>query len=518
MSERLQEAAELARYERRRRLQREIARFVDPGERVIEVTAGRIATPGSAHDGAAVRVAVTDRRLLVLRKMAFRQFAVDEFGYADVAVSLGFTAQAGGLLVLEDPGKRVAVDGVPEFDLQPLYAACGPRTGPDRVKISLEVAQPVAALSLARGPGERRGDTPGDDPAADAIDVFASDDGGAEGDRDDVAPDGSETSPAVYDMDGLPPDPPRPPRHVVADAQASILRWLVAQTGARAAMYLGVSSTGEERLLIEPRRLDADTVTDLLRQARHELTLGEPRDRDGGPAALRWSDEGGDNILLLAGARAETRERARFARFVIEWLDVPVAPPQAGPEATEPTIRLEEAVPDPEAAEPPEPPGPGGWAPPERRSDRPAIASSAPAPSGQPGGTAEPRATLLAVDVDEESGRPAAEVRLRWRGRELTGVGFGHTTVVGRHLAAARATLEALAPAVGREALIEHLYLTYPPMDVELVVVVVAIAGERFVGAAAVERGAEDLGAARAVLDALNRQLATLSGTATLER
>jgi hypothetical protein len=49
-------------------------------------------------------------------------------------------------------------------------------------------------------------------------------------------------------------------------------------------------------------------------------------------------------------------------------------------------------------------------------------------------------------------------------------------------------------------------------------VVVVAIAGERFVGAAAVERGAEDLGAARAVLDALNRQLATLSGTATLER
>jgi len=60
---------------------------------------------------------------------------------------------------------------------------------------------------------------------------------------------------------------------------------------------------------------------------------------------------------------------------------------------------------------------------------------------------------------------------------------------------------------MGRDIMVEHLFLTYPPMDAELVVVTVLIGAQRYVGATVVPPGEETSAAAQAVLDALNRSL-----------
>src|SRR5207248_5584491 len=106
-----------------------------------------------------------------------------------------------------------------------------------------------------------------------------------------------------------------------------------------------------------------------------------------------------------------------------------------------------------------------------------------------------------------EDERPAAVGRLAWRGSELVGRGQGHTAILGRHLAAARATADALRQVVRADLVVEHVLLSYPPMDAELVVATLLVGARRFVGATAAGPGDEEAAAARAVLDALNRHL-----------
>jgi len=68
---------------------------------------------------------------------------------------------------------------------------------------------------------------------------------------------------------------------------------------------------------------------------------------------------------------------------------------------------------------------------------------------------------------------------------------------------------------MGRDVMVEHLFLTYPPMDAELVVVTVLVGAQRFVGATSVPPGEETRAAAHAVLDALNRNVRAIAdGTA----
>ena len=88
-----------------------------------------------------------------------------------------------------------------------------------------------------------------------------------------------------------------------------------------------------------------------------------------------------------------------------------------------------------------------------------------------------------------------------------SGRGHGHTAILGRHLAAARATADALRQVLRADLVVEHVLLSYPPMDAELVVATVLVGARRFVGATAADPGDEEAAAARAVLDALNRNL-----------
>lgn len=466
----------------------EVSPFLEPGEDVLEVTGGRVAAEGSPEHGVAVRVAATDRRLLVLRKRAFRQFAVDEFGYGSSAVWLGYTVETGGLLELEDPTKRMRISSVPELDLEPFFLACSRAMAADRVNISLEVEGSPRAGDRASGRPSRQEPVLGSEPV-DRITVLE--------DPRDPAPEDPATA-----------------------AVAAVLRWLVAETGAQAGVCLGRSSGGEERLLVEPRRLDSETVLELVRRAREDVP-GESADAgpahpglSGGPdikaemlsvLAMRWASPSGSKALLLSGPTEEFGlERLRFAQFVIEWLDAPARSTDApsagaprpggeGPATAEPVIVVDvgEAVAGREAH---------GMAPGDEVS---------------PSGHREDRPRLIDVTVNEDAeGRPSAEARVAWRGRELVGRGFGHTSTVGRHLAIARAAVDAVQPLIRGDVLIEHLFLTYPPLDAELVVLVVLAGEQRYIGATAAGVGREDWGAARAVLDALNRRFAHLTGSA----
>ena len=105
MSRQLHDAAERARLERRRRLVGEVAPYLAPGEHLLEATTGK--GPVHGHGGrqrelTSLRIVVTDRRLILLRKKAFRQFAVQTFSFASSRVSLGFTPEAGGELDVTD--------------------------------------------------------------------------------------------------------------------------------------------------------------------------------------------------------------------------------------------------------------------------------------------------------------------------------------------------------------------------------------------------------------------------------
>jgi hypothetical protein len=166
-----------------------------------------------------------------------------------------------------------------------------------------------------------------------------------------------------------------------------------------------------------------------------------------------WGESGDERVLVLSGVPAGApADVTAFARFVLDRLGAPV------------TVA-------------------GGT----REDDRPALVD-------------------VHVSLGEDE-RPAAEVRLAWRGREFVGHGHGHTAILGRHLATARATADALRQVLRADLVVEHVLLTYPPMDAELIVATVLVGARRFVGATAADPGDEEAAAARAVLDALNRHL-----------
>ena len=242
-------------------------------------------------------------------------------------------------------------------------------------------------------------------------------------------------------------------------AQAGILRWLLASTGAGAALYLERSSAGEEHLQMEPRRLDAKLAMSMVRAANDSLAgTAAPLGTEGQERTLvtHWGESGEERVLVLSGvAPGGPGDATAFARFVLDRLGAPA-------------VR-------------------GG----ARDADRPALLG-------------------VRVSVGEDE-RPAAEVRLAWRDRELVGRGQGHTAILGRHLAAARATADALRQALRADLVVEHVLLTYPPMDAELVVTTVLVGARRFVGATAADPGDEEGAAARAVLDALNRNLGEIA-------
>jgi len=514
MSEQLHAAAERARSERRQRLVREVAPYLEPGEHVSDATTGRADGP----EGATLRVIATDRRLLVLRKKAFRQFAVQTFSYAGARVSIGFTAEAGGELLVADDEDEVRVVGIPELDLEPLFTSLVDRIEQERLEVALEggdeietrraamdvavvvpdepVATPVGASVRLVEPARVGGQTieeilaaagfPPEPVSVAGPDVARAETGesgsGSKGEpfriteRSEELPGAARPpTPApsageevrlevpVIIPEGGDDDPPA--ARLVGAAEAGVLRWIISESGADAGIYLRRDAAGEEHLQVEPRRLDAQTAISLVRRAG--AALGEsPADASHADETLfvtRWGEAGDERVLILSGVSSvATGELTSFARFVFDRLELPSA-----------------------------------------------LSRSAQAPVAD-----RPRLEDVSVAIDED-GLPAAVARLSWRGRDHTGSGHGHSSVLGRHLAAARAVAEALGDALGRDVMVEHLFLTYPPMDAELVVVTVLVGAQRFVGATSVPPGEETRAAAHAVLDALNRNIRAIAdGTA----
>jgi hypothetical protein len=507
MSEQLHEAAQRARQERRRRLVGEVAPYLAPGEHVVEATSGRGVTPGQGED-APLRIVVTDQRLILLRKKAFRQFAVQAFAFDRSRVSLGFTPQAGGEMDVSDPvdRRRVSVTDIPELDLEPLFVAFRGRLDDDRLDVwtapPWHAAKPSAAASdeaavIDLGATEEReadvielrepehvgatigGSTieeilvaagfppeslqrpaagssrqPGSASSDPPVGTSSGSAGGSSGGppERDSAPAPLADSPVII--------PEAEPKLTVEGlggaAQAGILHWLLASTGAGAALYLERSSAGEEHLQMEPRRLDARLAMSMVRTANDSLA-GAIAEAEAGEdqrtLVTHWGESGDERVLVLSdvplGAPADV---TAFARFVLDRLGAPVAGAGRTPE--------------------------------------------------------DDRSELVDVHVSVgEDELPAAEVRLAWRGLELVGRGHGHTAILGRHLAAARATADALRQVLHADLVVEHVLLSYPPMDAELVVATVLVGARRFVGATAADPGDEDAAAAKAVLDSLNRYL-----------
>jgi len=521
MSEQLREAAERARLERRQRLVREVAPYLEPGEHVFDATSGRSATRhgGERHEPATLRVVVTDRRLLVLRKKAFRQFSVQAFSYATARVSIGFTAEAGGEVAISDLAGEVRVGGIPELDLEPLFAALLGRIEEERLEIELEndagapagpqepeelpvvvsdeeagssigsgvrLVEPlrVGAQSIeeilaaagfppepgAGGSAESEGtaegaQAPGESPAAEPFRITERPPEPGTG-PPPGGPDSGEDEDGETEMPVIIPDADLPADRLAGAAEAGILRWMISESGAEAGIYLRRDPAGEEHLQVEPRRLDAQKAIALVRRAEAALdtTAVETPAPEESLLVTRWGEPGDERVLILSGVRpGSAGELTAFGRFVLDRLEL--AP-------------LHEARGEP-----------------VREAERPKLED-------------------VSLSADEE-GLPLAVARLGWRGREHVGSGHGHSALLGRHLAAARAVADALGEAFGRDVLVEHLFLTYPPMDAELVVVTVLIGAQRFVGATAVPPGDESRAAAQAVLDALNRSLTTLVQDAT---
>ncbi len=482
----MQEAAERSRLKRRNKLFAEVEPFLAFGETLLELVAGRRGDSGG--EGRTVIVAATDQRLLVLRRRAFRQFSLYGFDYDDAWMSIGFTVEDGGALEIRDAAKSVRVDHISELDLEPFFAACRGHMDPARVEITLseepsgvwgqvpeiEEAEEVSEAPPEIGPEEVReveaeeaAEVPGIEvEAEEAAEVPGIGEapkaaGEVEAIRALVWPSAAKAAPTEGEG-------PEDRDAATGQAQGALLRWLLAESGARAIAFVPTGPGSEERLHVEPRRLDAETMIGLVRLAtRVAAAPSAVEEAPEDTLVARWIGAGGAKALVLQGVDpARAASAAALAQFVIEQLD-----------ASRPGLRP--------------------------MAEAEGAAESGGAPS------ARPRLLEATVEVGE-SGRPTATVRLAWRGEVLTGHGNGHTSVIGRHLAAARAALDALLPFLPRESSVEHLSLSYPPMDAELTVVTVLVGGRRYVGAAGVPSGAEETAGARAVLDALNRMLARM--------
>jgi hypothetical protein len=297
-----------------------------------------------------------------------------------------------------------------------------------------------------------------------------------------------------------------------------VLRWLLEESEAGSGIYLRLSPGGDELLLVEPRGLPAGDVTYLADNAREIILKGEISAEVNEPTAYtRWLGKTGSKIILLRGtSEVQAAEALRFARFVIEWLASPrgetapmleqrvrEVPGIAWAEMLEgdpPTIRVlyaPESDPAQTKAEVVRALGPV-----------PVRIEEVGAPTGRP---EEPRLRLvdLTVGTDDEA---AVDVLLDWKGKSLRGRGLGRSTVAGRTFASALAVADAMKPLLETDIKVDGLYRADTAEDVDVLVVMVSVAGQRYVGAVAAARGNEDVSGARAVLDALNRRLPEIAG------
>jgi hypothetical protein len=333
---------------------------------------------------------------------------------------------------------------------------------------------------------------------------------------------GSALAPAGPSAGGLAERPPSsgpntPAPAAIRDAEdiSGVLRWLLSETQAESGAFLRLSPGGDERLVVEPRGLDPTTVNALARKAREALV----RSTNTSPtasAATRWLGSGGSKALVLQGtAAAPAAEPLQFARFAIEWMEASRKEEPAG--GLEDRVRAVPGV---------------AWA--ELTEDSPAAMrvllgekadrnkvedalENAVAGTGvalrvvQPSTQEEqPRARLLGITVDAD-GQASAEVRLDWKGQELRGRGYGAASPAGRHHAAAHAVADALRPLLASDVVVEGLY-AHAHRETELLVVVVTVEEERLVGAVPESSPERHIGAALAVLDAVNRRLSRIAG------
>ncbi|HEV8572017.1 MAG TPA: hypothetical protein VGR49_03065 [Actinomycetota bacterium] len=316
------------------------------------------------------------------------------------------------------------------------------------------------------------------------------------------------------------PDPDPTPRRPVSidphqdEAIGGVLRWLREELGTEALAYLHVTHDGDERIMVEPRGLDAQSVLDLARRARNALADWDPEE---GPqvdeTGTRWSGRGGSNVIVFDEAAAEhPAESLRSAQGLIEGIRAL----QEAPDGRELENRIR-AIPGVAWVEytPDEPPtlrvlvAEDADSAEVHAAVEGALAGAAVAlhwVEPEPLGKEEPRPRLVKVrvEVDTES---MAEVHLRWNGHRLEGHGSASASAAGRFHSVAYATADALAPLLDGDIEVEGLYSALTHDQSELLMAVVQARGERLVGAVLSRPGEEDLSAAKAILDAVNRRL-----------
>ncbi|HEY1332354.1 MAG TPA: hypothetical protein VGH10_12900 [Actinomycetota bacterium] len=180
---------------------------------------------------------------------------------------------------------------------------------------------------------------------------------------------------------------------------------------------------------------------------------------------------------------------------------------EAEPEETEVVVVLNEPAPQddsvPEVALEMEPPAHAAAAPRD-------VSVQGPAPTFE--------ARLLNADSTVTSeGRAQASVWLEANGLPLHGHGVAETGGGGRHVAVARATVDALRAVVGSPTTLESLTLSAHPQRLDAVGLVVTLAaGERrLAGAATAPPDAEDRAAALAVIRALAPELSRTDAATT---
>jgi hypothetical protein len=322
----------------------------------------------------------------------------------------------------------------------------------------------------------------------------------------------AEDSPGVAAETASPP--PVPPEVRDAEDISGVLRWLLSETQADSAAFLRLSPGGKERFVVEPRGLDPGVVAVLARGAREALVQSTERSRSI-DAATRWLGTGGSKAIVLKGTPpGAAAEPLQFARFAIEWMGasreadvanglegrIRAVPGVAWAEVSEDSpasvrVMLAENV-DPNMVE---------------DALQSAVSGTGAAvrmvgPSSPP----VPRARLLGLTVDGE-GRDTVEVRLDWKGQELRGKASAGGSPSGHYQGAARAVADALRPLLATDVVVEGLY-AHQHHGTELLVAVVSVEDELLVGAVPTQSEDRYVGAARAVLDALNRRLSEIAG------
>ncbi|MGH2683733.1 MAG: hypothetical protein ACRDIX_10915 [Actinomycetota bacterium] len=298
------------------------------------------------------------------------------------------------------------------------------------------------------------------------------------------------------------------------EAIGGVLRWLREELATEALAYLHVTHDGDERIMVEPRGLDAQSVLDLARRARDALADWDPED---GPqvdeTGTRWTGRGGSSVIVFDEAATENpADSLRSAQGLIEGIRAL----QEAPDGRELENRIR-SIPGVAWVEytPDEPPilrvlvAEDADSAEVRAAVEGALAGAAVAlhwVEPEPLGKEEPRPRLVKVrvEVDTES---MAEVHLRWNGHRLEGHGSASASAAGRFHAVAYATADALGPLLDGDIEVEGLYSALTHDQSELLMAVVQARGERLVGAVLSRPGEEDLSAAKAILDAVNRRL-----------